>query len=311
MTTKEKVIFVSTTEAVIQDPIKEAIRLSQKSSPQDFENIETEKKKAAESIAELNSMEQGLLPIERGLVPEIKGKKEEITNRIKQLDSIGRFKDYAVFNLTPFTWRDEQGFPRLAAFSILSPTFEMSIAWRAESYNGYYPRKASWSRKISPKFPKDIEILLTDVFAHLKTVVESKDTKKRAKIEAEFSAFIPLEIKEEILGARKHFKDIFIIAAITEWNLGGKVKPDPSQNYLVVGYDGVNYWLITAFDKASLSECMVSTYSSSTNLVIIANGQTETGAGVVAEGKNVSETGKRSESNAKSKSKRDKPGRLF
>ncbi|MBI3632999.1 MAG: hypothetical protein HY226_01780 [Candidatus Vogelbacteria bacterium] len=233
----------------IEDPLKEAISLSKRASAEEIENSAAEREKVADSIVELDQMKSSLLPIEQGLLPMIQAKKTEAAKKIKQLEALNKYSQYALFSYDPFTWRDDKGFPRLAVFSLKSPNFEISVTRSYDSYSG----RTVWRKKIVPTLPADLQSCYKDVFSKLNEVARKNE--KSAKVRATFASLIPGSVREVIISASKEFKDIFIIAQIDRWDLGKDVNPKPNQNSLVVGYDGVNHWLVTAFDPTSVDSC--------------------------------------------------------
>jgi len=231
---------------VVRNPVKAAVRLSRRASTQEIENASLEHKKAVEVLAQINQLQSNLLPIEKGMINTISSKKSEALKRVKQFESLNKLNRYAVFSLEPLAWRDKQGFPRLAVFSLESPNFEITIKG---SYDDYGRR---WRRVLEPKLPKDMKECYDDVFRKLSKI--AKQARKTTSLRTQFTMLIPQAAKKEIARARKEFKEIFVVAEAPCWDLKQVAipKPKPKPDPLVVGYDGINYWLITAFDLTSL-----------------------------------------------------------
>lgn len=232
------------TDLVVRNPIKAAVRLSRRMSVQDIENISSEHESTVEVLNRIDQLQSGLLPIERGLLPVIRSKKTEVARRVQQLKSFDKLNQYAMFSLEPLKWRNKQGFPRLAVFSLESPNFELSVIGRY-GYNRHL-----WNQKVNPKLPKDMKQCYNDVLNKLSEI--AKQTKKTTRLRAQFAMLIPQAIKEEITRVRGEFKEMFVVAEVPRWDFKQTAIPRPHKDPLVVGYDGSNYWLIAAFDPTSL-----------------------------------------------------------
>lgn len=233
------------TALVIRNPIKAAVRLSRRMSAQDIENISSEHESAVGVLNRINQLQSGLLPIERKLIPIITSKKTEVTGRVKQLESFDKLNEYAIFSLEPLKWRNKQGFPRLAVFSLQSPNFELA-AIGDYGYDGHH----RWSQKVDPKLPQEMRGCYKDVLDKLSAL--AKQARKTTRLRAQFAMLIPRAVKEEIARVRGEFKEIFVVAEVPSWDFKQTVIPRPNKDPLVVGYDGASYWLIAAFDPTPL-----------------------------------------------------------
>lgn len=250
VSTEMPVAVESKNTQIIKDPIAQAVKLSRKAEGKELETSQENRKKAEVAIEELEKIAKNLLPIEKGALPAIQQKKSDLLLKIKQLDSLKKYSQYAMFSLEPFKWRDRDGYPCLAVFNLNSPNFELSVNRKFDSYSG----RTRLSKKFYPTLPSDISDLYKDVFVVL------TDTAKKMKssswsVRAEFTTVLPLNARDQILKVRKEFKTILIIAAVKNWG-DAKIpaKIDASQNCLVVGYDGSSYWLITTFGQKSLDD---------------------------------------------------------
>jgi hypothetical protein len=235
------------TDLMVRSPIKAAIRLAKRASAREIENISSERETAVETLNRIDQLQSSLLPVEHGLLPAIRSKKIEAAKRVRQLESLDKLNQYPVFSLEPLSWRNKEGFPRLAVFSLESPDLEFAVV-------GSYSRvdwrlKRRWRQKVSPKLPQGMMDCYKDVLDKLSAI--AKETKKTARLRAQFGMLIPQAIKTEIARVRGEFKEIFIIAEAPRWDLKLTAIPKP-KDPLVVGYDGVNYWLIAAFDPTPL-----------------------------------------------------------
>lgn len=237
------------TDLMVRNPIKAAVRLSRRASVQEIENISSERENAVGVLGRIDQLQSGLFPVERGLLPVIRSKKTEVAKRVRQLESLDKLNQYAVFSLEPLTWRNKQGFPRLAVFSLESPDFELAVIGSRSVWDS----RRRWRQKVDPKLPQEMMDCYKDVLGKLSAL--AKQTKKTARLRAQFGMLIPQVVKEEIIRVRGEFKEIFIVAEAPRWDLKLTAIPKPrNKDPLVVGYDGVNYWLITAFEPTPLEE---------------------------------------------------------
>jgi hypothetical protein len=208
---------------------------------------------AAGVITRLTELETTLLPIERAMIPTIRSKKAEAAQRVAQFGSPEKLGQYPIFSVEPLTWRNKDGFPRLAVFSLESPDFELSVAGREyyDSYNDSYRRR--WTEKISPKLPPEMAACYKDVLRDLKQ--RAKKERKSMKLRTQFAMLIPQEVRQKITEVRGEFKEILIVAEAPKWDFKQKAIPRPKNtDPLVVGYDGANYWLIAAFDPTPIEQ---------------------------------------------------------
>ncbi|MBI4157727.1 hypothetical protein HY502_02675 [Candidatus Woesebacteria bacterium] len=230
---------------IVRNPVQKAKGLSRKMSQVEIRKIPEEKQKADRTLTAIEKLESELLPIEQGLLPAIKARKEGLAKRKKQLESLRMLKKYAIFSLEPLTWRNKQGYPLLAVFSTGSPKFELAYVGSSDGY-GY----RRWAQKVTPNLPKDMIACYQDVLDKLKEM--GKRDKKTTRLSAQFEMLIPPSVKKKIASVKGELKEVFIIAETPRWDLKQTTvrRKDP----LVVGWDGLNYWLITTFNATPLEK---------------------------------------------------------
>ncbi len=236
---------------VVSNPVKVALSLSRRLSEDEIKSIAPERELAVADLSKIDQLRSSLLPVEKSILPIVNAKMTEIANRIKKLDSFGKLNQYSLFSLESLTWRDGDGFPRLAVFSIESPSFELAVIGRRRD------GRIAWSKKINPRIPKDMMNCYGDIFGKLSEI--ARQTQKTIRLRAQFGMLIPKSVKDKIAQVRGQFKEIFIIAEAPHWDLA-LTSPSPQRDPLVVGYDGANYWLIAWFDPTTLEEYIKSEF---------------------------------------------------
>ena len=182
--------------------------------------------------------------------------------------------------------RNRQKFPRLALFSIDSPTFSICGDYIAYRTGG----EPSWQKRGTvSKLPRPLQNLYTDVFAmfqdECQTEVDARNklgshlSSWSKHISCEFQGLIPQSTREKIQRALPDFSittqcvemvktrwyrkaqpvtktttatNIFLIGEVTKWQVDKKsqIQTDP----LVVGYKAGGLWLIDSFDETPLEE---------------------------------------------------------
>lgn len=152
---------------------------------------------------------------------------------------------YPKLSLKPLSWRNAEGLPRLAIFSLDSPEFRISV-----SRDGYNYYKSSF---VPNRLSSQIVESYADVVEKLKGLCEQH---RSYSIGCTFNGFIPTEVKKKIFEARADFSDsIFIIAAPDTMSVStfSVIEEDP----LVVGFKYGALWLITDFDLVPVEEAMI------------------------------------------------------
>lgn len=239
------------TGANIRNPVKTAFGLAKKASIQEIKNNTEECAKANDVLTRITKLQSTLLPIEQEMINAINSKRREVANRLKRLESLDKLTQYAAFNLEPLKWRNKQGYPRLAVFNLESPNCEFAVIGGYTNANDWNRRRI-WKKRVEPKLPPEMMECYNDVFNRLNEI--AKKTKKTIRLSAKFVMLIPPDIKEKIIQVREEFKEIFIIGEAPQWGIKQTAIPKPNKDPLVVGYDGVNYWLIAAFNSTPLEE---------------------------------------------------------
>jgi hypothetical protein len=161
--------------------------------------------------------------------------------------------EYKRLDLAPLQWRTKDGLPLLAIFSLDKGIFSLGV----RSYYYYSDnRQISIEQVCTPSLPKPVAACFKDVFTRITKLAKQKG--KTIMLSAEFSGVIPLGVKQKIAETKDKFKGIFILAEVKDWKIEEKkatvVKPAPivHSDPLVVGWDGMGFWLITSFDTTSL-----------------------------------------------------------
>ncbi|MBI2482861.1 hypothetical protein HYV74_01625 [Candidatus Uhrbacteria bacterium] len=140
-------------------------------------------------------------------------------------------------------WRNEQGMPALAPFSPQSDRFTIRV--EPDSWN-------NGPRTIEPHLPAPVLACYEDVFLKL----EERRGRRNVRVEAAvtFTGTIPSDVREAIRAAQQTFSDVRILAEVERWQIEEHAPPALRTDPLVIGYDGVEFWLIAAFDLTPLEE---------------------------------------------------------
>ena len=247
----------ASTDLVVRSPIKAATRFCRRATAEEIENASFERENSVGVLSRIDQLQSALFPVERGLLPMIRSKRTEVAKRVRQFESLNKLSQYAVFSLESLKWRDRQGLPRLAVFSLESPDFELAVVGHRDSWSG----NRRWKQVVNPKLPEGMMACYKDVLGKLSEM--AKRTKKTTRLRGQFGALIPPVIKEKIVQVRDEFKEIFIVAEAPRWDLKQTAIPRPDKDPLVIGYDGVNYWLIAAFDSTPLEEYIAAAHRDS------------------------------------------------
>jgi hypothetical protein len=201
-----------------------------------------------------------LLPVERAAAEAIEKKNREALQSVYstkgKLVMLQRKAElarrYHCLSLEPLTWRDEQGFPRLAVFRLdRDDPFQISISGDTTYGNVAY-------------FQPDLPEAIRDCFKDVERLLRDRSRRKRtnSRLSCRFSGLIPDFVKEKIKAAKDSFEkcNIFIIAEPKAWELDESV-PLPVGDPLIVGYDAEAdpkaLWLIADFDTTPVEEAMI------------------------------------------------------
>ncbi len=140
-------------------------------------------------------------------------------------------------------WRNEDGMPTLAPFSVQSDTFEFFVGqWN----NG----------EIRPRLPLPLRGCYDDVLALLRRRRNNRGGNVELHATARFDGVIPDDVRTIIARAQQQFKDIRILAEVERWKIEETELPALNADPLVIGYDGEEFWLLAAFDITPLEEAV-------------------------------------------------------
>ncbi|MBI4434954.1 hypothetical protein HY635_04060 [Candidatus Uhrbacteria bacterium] len=140
-------------------------------------------------------------------------------------------------------WRNPDGFPTLAPFSVESEEFAFASspnAWPEET--------------VTPALPAPIRGCYDDVFKKLRERRARRNVKVRASVT--FTGVIPEDVRRTIASAQRAFKDIRVLAEVDRWQLEETELPALRTDPLVIGYDGQEFWLLAAFDITPLEDAV-------------------------------------------------------
>src|SRR3990167_7118043 len=117
---------------VARNPVKAAALMSSKVDISDLRGQIEEAEKNIETLVQFKST---LLPIEGGgaKFAQVVRKKQGELDNLRRLENNGK---YPLFSLEHLLWRNANGYPRLAVFSLASDTFDLGVvgyrsSWRA------------------------------------------------------------------------------------------------------------------------------------------------------------------------------------
>ena len=195
-------------------------------------------------LSHLRKIKRALLPVERGN-PEVM----QLTERIRGLAEQHRVMrlglgPYPPFALDALTWRNADGWPLLAVFSIDKPTISIGT----QRYTWGANRVGYW-KQCRPELPPVLKRQYLDVFAQTKELAQEE--RKSIKLEATFRHFVPQDVKDELRVIEDSFSSMWMVAEVDEWEV--KREPTlPTKDPLVIGVKGLSVMLIASFDPTSL-----------------------------------------------------------
>lgn len=245
---------------VRENPVKAAAlkakkpkkRVSKKAAKGQISDLQKELKKLEDVSSTFMAIEQESINKTRKRINQIKKEIESLCANL-----IPTPLSLPIFDLDCLSWRDEKGLPRLVPFSIDSAvvSFEITanVSWRYDRRIGKSKKFFSYYVKKS-KFPQAIAEQYKDVYDVLKT---NKIKGKGIKISATFGGVIPEDIKLTIIGARKIFKNLYIVSEVKGWEFTTTAaKPVVSRqgDPLLIGWDGHDYRLIAEFDTTTVEK---------------------------------------------------------
>jgi hypothetical protein len=263
-------------------------------SPAPTYNEHAEGIKAKNRLHTLKTMKREFLPIEdpKEINQEIKRCEVVVATHKSAVtaEKIGSY-GYQILTVDPFTWRNKEGMPLLAPFSLdsnicavddrsFSDTFPKCVRpYYEDVLRNLWLAKLKMFWVIGILITLGISIMTAIMFGFealpaavivgsLGAVSFCRDYYRRTRItrEGSIGGVIPTEVKQEIKKAMRlgYFKEIFILAEVKQWVSKIVVTPPPDDP-LVIGYDGEKFWLITVFDTTSLEQHIADNYAVTTN----------------------------------------------
>ena len=225
---------------VISNPITEVLEMVSRKRPasaalRDVEAVESE-------LIRVRSGMERLLPIERLASDEFKAIETRLLRERLTVLSESKISDFPKFPMEALTWRDKNGFPRLAPFSLETPSFSIANVM-----------ERSWGRNLNhyvstPSLPRELKKLYDDVFKLIR--VMSKEERKTVRLRTQFTGLIPQSVKDQIVETKPLFKQLFVVAEVKKWALD-KIAPIRRADPLLVGWDGYQLWLCASFDTTT------------------------------------------------------------
>lgn len=144
-------------------------------------------------------------------------------------------------------WRNPDGWPTIAPFSIESPRLEFAVhpsgGWNRDEVR----------RIIAPALPPLLRECYEDVFEKLG---RRESAWKSIHLAVTFTGVLPPEIRATVVAAKRHFKQVLILAEVDHWQIEEREVPAIRTDPLVVGFDGQDFWLIAAFDLTPIEEAI-------------------------------------------------------
>lgn len=245
------------TKQMIKDnPVEAAAALAKKSATPAVDNLKdqlaakrAEQKRLRRALADLH-------PVER-----------VATNRLRQrLSVLDREISVLCTSLLPpatsmpdfddecFTWRNEQGMPRLAPFLVTS-------GGRLGKF-GFYLSLLGDGTYIFDVLTPGTATSFWRRFQDIKPVLHAKAKPGRdLYASATFNGIIPEHIRDVIEGAESVFEDLYIVAEVTKWTFTSTARATPTVDAdpLLVGWhDGLKSMkLIASFDVTPVEQIAV------------------------------------------------------
>jgi len=142
-------------------------------------------------------------------------------------------------------WRNPDGFPTLAPFSVESERFTFEA-----TTNQWNELRTT----VTPALPAPIRGCYDDVLRKLSKRRRSRNVAVRASVT--FTGVIPEDVRRTIARAQRSFKDIRILAEVEHWQLEETELPSLRADPLVIGYDGHDFWLLATFDITPLEDAV-------------------------------------------------------
>lgn len=242
----------------MQSALAECLKLAKPATSQQVAQAADKVAQVDEIINRAQQKLENLFGFEASAKPVIQTRIGDLKRERDRLQNLAKYGEYGCLSLEPLKWRDKNKYPRLVVLSLDSPRFELSVKsetrWEYDGRRGDDFPRTRYKGHISPKLPPLINNCYTDVLKNLEA--KAKQKKKSIYLATEYVGFIPDETRAKIQDAEKQFKDVFIIAEAKHWSLvekKSKQLPRPNRgDPLVVGFDGVNLWIVDSFDLTSI-----------------------------------------------------------
>ena len=227
---------------VIRNPINRVLEIAAKrtaksEAPVDLETI-------ARDLEQVRKVGRGLFPIERDSKSQLMAIEKDLLRQQLMLESGLKYAEYPEFPMEALKWRNAKGYPRLAVFSLSSANFEIGII--AERNWG-----VSYSRRHTPELPRPILKSYDDVFLKLREM--ARDERKSMRLRTYFEGLIPVDVRQQIVETRPHFKHLFVVAEAGKWDLQ-KSAPIRRADPLLVGWDAYRLWILASFDTTPIEK---------------------------------------------------------
>lgn len=140
-------------------------------------------------------------------------------------------------------WRNDDGLPTLAPFSVQNEKFEFVSSSRL------WPEE-----RMTPALPVPLRGCYDDVLRKLREKRARRNVEVRASVT--FTGVIPEDVRRTIARVQQSFKDIRVLAEVEHWQLEETELPALNTDPLVIGYDGHEFWLLAVFDITPLEDAV-------------------------------------------------------
>ncbi|MFH1098350.1 MAG: hypothetical protein V1723_00255, partial [Candidatus Uhrbacteria bacterium] len=145
-------------------------------------------------------------------------------------------------------WRNADGWPTLASFSIFSAECRFAAAPEHRYATREWP-----SRHISDGLPKTLAPCYDDVFAALEARAGRRGRDMQLRVA--FAGTLPPDVRTRIVAARSRFSQIAILAEVAQWQLEEREIPRIDMDPLVLGFTPTDEcWIIATFDLTPVEE---------------------------------------------------------
>mgnify|MGYP001603316903 FL=1 len=227
---------------VIRNPINRVLEIAAKQTTKREATVDLET--IARDLEQVRKVGRGLFPIERDSKSQLMAIEKDLLRQQLMLESGLKYAEYPEFPMEALKWRNAKGYPRLAVFSLSSANFEIGII--AERNWG-----VSYSRRHTPELPRPILKSYDDVFLKLREM--ARDERKSMRLRTYFEGLIPVDVRQQIVETRPHFKQLFVVAEAGKWDLQ-KSAPIRRTDPLLVGWDAYRLWILATFDTTPIEK---------------------------------------------------------